>query len=155
LDEDLPLKFTASTGTKITLLKGKFDAMVELGSTNLTIDDLSQSIGKSFSAAGRTLKLSAVQLRERSGSMTFELSRIGTKPPDESLLDEGSNNISLFDADGTFLKTLSTDQHATVNCEISASKPIKPPVRLVYKIVTASKRQTIPFEFRDLPLPLE
>jgi RNA polymerase sigma factor (sigma-70 family) len=157
LQQDVALKFPTPDGKQLAVLKGAFPAVTEVSAITLTIDDLTHSINKSLTGAGRTITLSACEMHGQNGSLTFNITRsAGAPAPEEPALNEALQNISILDANGTPLQILNSVRDSeTLRCNFSQSSPIQLPIRLVWRITTKSKSSIIPFEFRDLPLPAD
>lgn len=155
-----PLKYpTDHAGTRIAIVRGNSDFVVQTHSDRLdvenplTVHDLSRNVG------GLTVNLYEMK---KNGS-NYEVRVSITRDPADSRWGYIQQNINqrlkVYDHAGELMeyRGMSSRAHNSM-MEFTLTLATSPrgggePARLVWEIPTASKHLSVPFEFKDLPMP--
>jgi hypothetical protein len=182
IQQQAALKFPAHPGHSLALVRGGMLIETPDQVSTIQIDDITQSIGKLYTAGDYSLQITACHLAQSSGNLAFTASRKPrpAPPPDKPVAhtlkqllsipqplprtDWISNRLqgnapTLINADGTQISAGGggggSDTRVDWTMNFNQSIPIQQPVKLVWRIPTKLRTDTVQFEFKDLPLPQE
>jgi RNA polymerase sigma factor (sigma-70 family) len=160
----VPILYPPSPGTEITDLAGSIRVSLASHFSPMAIEDATHSIGKSKSAGAYSMRLDSFTLNNAGnlyvGSIRVSLHRSADAPGRDIALSEQSiNSVTLIDAVGERM-TISVQPNgpdgdsATAEGSFGSSMGALP-VKLQWNVPTQTKVETLPFEFKHLPLPKE
>jgi hypothetical protein len=171
------LKYPPQVGRRLVNVSGEWDVQVPAATTDLTINDVSSAVGQTTTAGDYSLTIVSCDLHGRSGRINLTadrkpfpgiLSRIfpavpSAGGPDFLMYKLQGGAIKLIDADGNIATPDgggggSIDQvQWNLNISQFNTPPTwgKLPIKLVWRIPTQTRIDSVLFHFKDLPLPRE
>ena len=151
----------ANVGKRIALLRGTSKLLVQTRSQVVEVPDILHAAAPVREAAGRQLRIRSVS---RNSTETFTVSATLTRLEGESVPWADINFLNtfrLYDADGN---PLARRNYGTTTAGASNTLDLSmvfardegqtgEPTKLVWEVPTEMAEITVPFEFRNLPLP--
>jgi hypothetical protein len=169
-DADLPLQIPPTRGKTLAHVKGKIVLRVATKTQTIFIPDIGKALhAPAISACDRKVEVVSFSFNGAVGNINFRVSNtmpqnaltaleskgqafdLGTEFRTCQITDANGNALA-FDSNGwdSTDRVLNWQGHFTAN---NSPGPLKPPFSLRWRIVAASEDITVPFEFRNLPLP--
>jgi hypothetical protein len=140
--------------TRITVLRGRLKAAVIARAERMVIDDIGHAGQVTRVVGPYTVDLQQASVAGREVSYTLVVHGAGRAMGhmmhrEFRLEDQAGEPIT----GGGSTSSGGMADRRTFQAHVTAAEPIKGPVRLVWDVTTETKVVTVPFEFRDLPLP--
>jgi hypothetical protein len=169
------LSYPTDMGSKLTTLRGSVGAMLQTKFETIEIGDLMSAQNVQRSAGGVTVTIESVKKngdrydlamkvsREAAINVGVELERMQQSFSDIRLLDANGRPLfrTGFSSSGIGAAANGSVQEIAATMSFMAGETplagpdrrVSEPSKFVWKIATESKELTIPFEFKDVPLP--
>lgn len=155
-DFGLKLAYANDNYTQLSNLKGKVLLTINSASVTVKLPDVEHSLHKTIVAGPYTFEVESLKVQPTSAKMTLKVHCSDVS--DQQNIYMSLREIVLVDAKGqTFAAGGSSGgsnrSEYTYTGDYGGGKKIAPPLKLVWKLVTQTSQETVPFEFHDLPLP--
>lgn len=146
-------------GKSIARLKGHFEVAAQLRSATLEVENLADARNLATSVGHHRVMITTEAKSPVEHEVRLSVFRDGSY---ERYWDRAldGRSVELYDADGKLLsanRTMSrSGQQAETRFRVklaATNEGLGPPARLVWTVPVEMREMTVPFEFRDLPLP--
>jgi hypothetical protein len=177
------LKFPEHAGRRLATVSGHWLVEVPAEIQTLTINDVQKAVNKKTTVGDYSMTITSCRLNGASGQIAMNVSRAPQAPvnpvldhvaqmvfgipqqprrPDYLMYKLQGAAITLVDANGKIADVNGGGGGGVdeVQWQVSVSSQPqsdwgKPPIKLVWKIVTQTEIRSVDFHFKDLPLPQE
>jgi hypothetical protein len=156
-----PLAFPANFGHTLARLEGTVTVHVPMDVQMLKIPDLAKAVGTTTTAGNRMVDVVSCSMNGNNIlALHLSISKLGHSggPIEPGGLFQDFQQARVIDARGTQLNLMGggTGSDTTIDWQgqcNSGGRPLKPPFSLQWEITTKIESVTVPFKFKDLPLP--
>lgn len=162
-DNQLALEYPEKIGKTLVHCKGVFPVCLVTESKTMRVPDLFKAVGTTVTEGGWQLQIKSFNFADGKGQMEANVSLVGKTTMSAIDMFTQIRQARIMDADGTELESngggggsdRNVDWTWNLQPKNENGKPaqLKAPFSLVWDLVSATKNQDVPFEFKDLPLP--